>query len=891
MAAVGSTNLARAEFGVTGMTCAACSARIEKKLSKLAGVSSATVNLTTEKATVEFDPSLTQPDTLFETVTGLGYGVVKPAEPAVHVDAAAVQNSEAERKRAEMRRQVGWFAFSAVLTLPLLIANMILMPMQIHVEWLHNPWVQATLATLVQAVVGARFYRSAWLNLKHGSANMDTLVALGTSAAYGYSIAICFWLGGENYFEASTTILTLILLGKTLEAVAKGRTSEAIKRLLSLQARTARVVRGGQEMDVPVEEVAVGDTVVVRPGEKIPVDGVVLSGASAVDESMLTGESIPVDKNPGDQVTGATINKHGSLTIEATRVGRDTALAQIVRMVEQAQGSKPPIQKLADQISGIFVPVVLGIAAVTLLAWGLLTGDWDQAIHAAIAVLVIACPCAMGLATPTAVMVGTGLGAEQGILFRGGEHLEKAHAVNTVVLDKTGTITWGRPELTDVLSLGELAETDLLRLTAAAETRSEHPLGVAIVKGAETRGLTLPSPEGFHAIPGYGLEATVEGRTVWIGTRRLMASKGIDLSAAEDRMAEWEQEGKTAMLVAVDGRLAGLVAVADTVKPTSAEAIAELKELGIEVVMITGDNRRTAEAIGRQVGVDRVLAEVLPADKAAEVEKLKAGGQRVVAMVGDGINDAPALATADLGLAIGTGTDVAIEAAGVTLMSGDLKGVPAAIRLSRQTMRTIKENLFWAFIYNIIGIPLAALGALSPMIAGGAMAFSSVSVVSNSLLLKRYQPRGSAGVPGALAVKAAGIAMLISAVVWGFWYVQPFHVARETLVVNAEHQFDRPEVRVKAGQKVRLTLINQTPYTLHDFTIDKSMPVRSVRMVKHPVDVDMGHAYEYAVMVDATPNGTSIVEFIPTQPGEYEFYCSIPGHREAGMVGKLIVEQ
>ncbi len=935
------------DFGITGMTCAACSSKIQRKLSKVTGVEMANVNLTTEKATVTYDPAQTSPQALMDIVKDLGYGVVKQKvtlditgmtcaacstkvekrlSKAPGVTMAAVNlstekatvefvgttvedlvavvkkagygakvaaesgDADAERKKQEMRNMILLFLFSLIGTVPLIVANMILMPLKIESDFLFNRWVQFTLATMVQVVVGWRFYRSAWVNITQGSANMDVLVALGTTSAYLYSIALSFFLGGENYYEASTTILTLILLGKTLESVAKGRTSEAIKKLLSLQAKNARVLRDGVEVEVAVEDVQVGDRLVVRPGEKIPVDGVVLEGTSAVDESMLTGESLPVDKNPGDKVTGATINKNGALVFEATKVGRETALAQIVKMVEDAQGSKAPIQKLADQISGIFVPVVVGIALVTLLGWGFITGDWNQAIHAAISVLVIACPCALGLATPTAVMVGTGKGAETGVLFKGGEHLEKAHKVNVVVLDKTGTITWGRPELTDVVVLGALPETELLTLAAAAESRSEHPLGVAIVKGAQERGLSLPAPESFSAIPGFGLEAGVDGRRVLIGTRKLMASHEIDIAPVAAKMEELESAGKTAMLVAVDGQLAGLVAVADTVKPTSAEAIAELHALGLEVVMITGDNRRTADAIGRLVGVDRVLAEVLPGDKAAEVERLKDGGRKVVAMVGDGINDAPALATADLGIAIGTGTDVAIEAASVTLMNGDLKGIATAFRLSRQTMRTIKENLFWAFIYNIVGIPLAGLGMLSPMIAGGAMAFSSVSVVSNSLSLKRYDPRRTGGIPGGLLMKAAGVSLLALGIVWGLWYVQPFNVTRQTLVISKADKFQQPEIRVKAGQKVHLTLVNEAELTVHDFTIHHGMPVRSVRMLRQRPDADMGDANMYAVMIDAAPQSVGIVEFIPTQPGEYEFFCSVEGHKEGGMVGRLIVE-
>ncbi|BAD41601.1 heavy metal translocating P-type ATPase [Symbiobacterium thermophilum] len=933
---------ARLEFSVMGMTCAACSARIQRRLAKAEGVQEASVNLTTEKATVYYDPSAVTPQKLFDLVTDLGYGVVKdkftfdiagmtcaacsskierklsrvPGVLSASVNlstekatveavgvraedliglirdlgygarlAADAADADRERRRQEMRRQVALLAFSAALTLPLFVANMILMPMRIHHPVLMNRWFQFALATIIQVVVGWRFYRGAWLNLRHGSANMDVLVALGTTAAYLYSVALSFFLGGENYYESSATILTLILLGKTLEAIAKGRTSEAIRKLLSLQAKTARVVRDGVERDVPIEDVVVGDVIVVRPGEKIPVDGVVLSGTSAVDESMLTGEPIPVDKGPGDAVTGATLNKNGAITLRATRVGKDTALAQIVRMVEEAQGSKAPIQKLADRISGIFVPAVVGIAAVTLLAWGLIAGDWNAALHAAISVLVIACPCALGLATPTAVMVGTGKGAEAGILFKGGEHLERAHKVDVVVLDKTGTITWGRPELTDVIPLGAGAPgaDELLALVAAAESRSEHPLGQAIVAGAKERDIALPEVESFEAIPGAGLEARVAGREVLVGTRRLMAERGIDTARAEAQMAELEAAGKTAMLAAVDGALAGIIAVADTVKPTSAEAIAELHELGLEVVMITGDNRRTAGAIGRQVGVDRVLAEVLPGDKAQHVEQLKEGGRKVVAMVGDGINDAPALATADLGIAIGTGTDVAIETASVTLMNGDLKGIAQALRLSRQTMRTIKENLFWAFIYNVIGIPMAAFGLLNPMIAGGAMAFSSVSVVSNSLLLKRYNPRSRGGIRGDALVKAAAAGVMAFAIWLAFFYTQPFNTVRYDLTIR---DLELPvEITVRAGQQVRVSLTNENPDVIHNFIIPE-VPHRFLKMVRFDPQLHM-HAGGADVEVWVSPGRTAVVEFTPTVPGRYAI--GDPG--KYGVRGWLVVEE
>jgi len=569
---------------------------------------------------------------------------------------------------------------------------------------------------------------------------MSVLVALGTSAAFFLSLHNTVTGHGGLYYETSAILITLIILGRMLEAIARGRTSEAIRKLMGLAAKTARVVRDGAEVDIPIDQVRVGDTIIVRPGEKIPVDGLVTAGESAVDESMLTGESLPVDKKPGDKVYGATINKYGTFRFEAHKIGSDTALAQIIRVVEEAQGSKAPIQRIADVISAYFVPAVIAVAALTFAAWlfVLAPGDTTRAILNATAVLVIACPCALGLATPTAVMVGTGRGAENGILFKGGEHLEKTYQLTTVVLDKTGTITNGRPALTDVITVAG-DERELLALVAAAEKASEHPLATAIVQGAEARGIA-PAGEAadFAAVPGAGVTAVVAGRSLAVGTRRLMGEKGIDIAASLDEALRLEGEGKTVIFAAVDGRLAALIAVADTVKDSSREAVAALAAMGLEVWMITGDNRRTAEAIARQVGISHVMAEVLPADKAAQVERLRAKG-KVVAMVGDGINDAPALAAANVGIALGTGADVAIEAGDVTLMRGDLRGIAAAIRLSRATMANIKQNLFWALAYNVVGIPIAAAGYLSPVIAGAAMAFSSVSVVANALRLRRVK--------------------------------------------------------------------------------------------------------------------------------------------------------
>jgi Cu+-exporting ATPase len=726
------------DFSLAGMTCAACVARIERHLAALPGVTSASVNLATARARVGYIAGAVTPGQLIAEIKGLGYD----ASEFVQDDDSAADRERAARER-EAQHQLRLFVFAAIFSAPLVIPMMLEFVGIMAPHIFMNRYLQFVLGTMVQVVGGAQFYRGAWVNLSHRTANMDVLVALGTTAAYLYSVYHTFVAPGDLYYEAAAVIITLVILGRRLEAIAKGRTSEAIKRLMGLQPKTARVTRNGLEIEVKVSEVQVGDVVLVRPGERLPVDGRVVEGDSAVDESMLTGESLPVDKRPGDDVVGGTINKHGALRYQATRVGRETALAQIIRLVEEAQGSKAPIQRLADIVAGYFVQGVVVIAAGTFVAWYVLTRDVNQALLSTVAVLVIACPCALGLATPTAIMVGTGKGAESGILIRGGEHLEKAHAVGVVVLDKTGTITRGEPKLTDisVVDRAGFTEESLLALAAAVERNSEHPIAAAIVEAAKERGLALPPVTGFAAVSGRGVHADVAPHgAVLIGTPSYLEGQGIDVGAARPAYQGLLDQGKTTILLAAGGAAVGVLAVADTVKEGAAEAIAELGRMGIEVVMITGDNRRTAEAIAAEVGIKRVLAEVLPEDKADNVAKLKAEG-RVVAMVGDGINDAPALATADLGIAIGTGTDVAMEAAGVTLVSGDLRGVPAAIRLSKRTMRTIKQNLFWAFIYNSLGLPVAALGQLSPIIAGAAMAFSSVSVVTNSLLLKRFDPR------------------------------------------------------------------------------------------------------------------------------------------------------
>jgi Cu+-exporting ATPase len=726
----------RLTLKITGMSCAACAAKIEKKLAKTEGITKAAVNLATEKATVEFDPSKRKVSEIIGTITALGYGaaVVEEISP----------DHEKEQREKEIRRLRRELIISIALSSPLILA-MLLTLFKINIEFLHDWRFQIVLATPIQLGIGYRFYKNSYYALRAKSPNMDVLIAMGTTAAFVFFFKDAFFqklMPGTTmkdlYFEAAATIITLILLGKYFEAVAKGKTSEAIKKLMGLRAKTARVIRNGVETDIPIEEVEVGDTIIVRPGEKIPVDGVIIEGNSAVDESMLTGESLPVEKKTGDTVIGATINKFGALKFEATKIGKDTVLAQIINMVEDAQGSKAPIQKIADRVSGVFVPIVLGIALVTFLIWVFADSNIKMGIVSAVAVLVIACPCALGLATPTAIMVGTGKGAENGILIKGGEHLEKAYKISAVVLDKTGTITKGQPEVTDLIPLSLQKPDQLLKLAAIAEKKSEHPLGVAIYEHGKGKLGELPDPEQFEAIPGQGVAAVVTGGKILIGTRKLMMERKISLKDSETYAAHLEDQGKTVMFMAVDGELAGLLAVADVVKEHSVEAIQELQALGIDVYMLTGDNRRTAAAIAAQVGIKEVLAEVLPEHKAEEVEKLKKAG-KVVAMVGDGINDAPALATADIGMAIGTGTDIAMEAADITLMRGDLRAIPTAIRLSRKTMQKIKQNLFWAFFYNSIGIPFAALGMLNPVIAGGAMAFSSVSVVTNSLSLKRFK--------------------------------------------------------------------------------------------------------------------------------------------------------
>jgi P-type Cu+ transporter len=747
---------------IEGMTCASCTARIEKVVGRLEGVAAVSVNLATERADIVYHPDKVRLSAIKKTITDAGY---TPRE----IDASQTVDQDADRKAHEIRVMWTKFIVAAAAAVPLLYLAMghMIPALKLPLPWFLDPMQHPLAFALAQIILvvpaiaaGNRFYRVGGKALWHRAPNMDSLIAIGTTAAVLYSLYSTwriatgdFAAAGNLYFETAAVIIALILLGKTLETVSKGRTSQAIKKLMGLAPKTAIVIHEGKETEIPSSEVEVGDIVRVRPGGKVPVDGEVVDGYTSVDESMLTGESIPVEKKAGDQVTGASINKNGTITFRATRVGSDTALAQIIKLVEQAQGSKAPIAQLADVVSGWFVPIVMLIALAAGAAW-LISGQsvaFSMTIFTS--VLVIACPCALGLATPTAIMVGTGRGAETGILIKGGAALEETHRIQTVVLDKTGTITEGAPVVTDLVPTNGIREESLLQLAASAEKGSEHPLGDAIVQSAESRHLPLLPLEHFQALPGRGIEARIDGKAILLGNAKLMGERGVDLGGLLETSASLAAAGRTPMFVAVDQSAAGVIAVADVPKATSARAIAELRDMGLEVVMITGDNERTAKAIAAKVGVDRVLAEVLPHQKADAVKRIQAasavpGKTRKVAMVGDGINDAAALAQADIGIAIGSGTDVAIESADIVLMRSDLGDVAGAIRLSRATIRTIRQNLFWAFCYNVLGIPLAAgilhvFGGplLNPIFAAAAMSLSSVSVVSNALRLRRFSAR------------------------------------------------------------------------------------------------------------------------------------------------------
>ena len=745
-----------ATIPVGGMTCASCVNAIERALSKVPGVSSATVNLATEKASVRYDPIMVRPSELRAAITKAGY-------TPLNEDSKSTVDEHKAAKEREVRILKAKLIVSAIFSLPLFyiaMGGMFGWPMPRSIMPMDYPLRYALLElamVLPVLAAGYRFYVVGFRAIWHRSPNMDSLIAMGTTAAVLYSLYSTFRITvgefravDELYFETAGVIITLILLGKTLESVSKGRTSESIKKLMGLAPKTAKIIRGGVEIEMPIGEVEAGDIVMVRPGEKIPVDGEVISGATSVDESMLTGESLPVEKHPGDAVVGASINKNGSITFRATKVGADTVLSRIIKLVEDAQGSKAPIAQLADVVSGVFVPVVFLIALLAAGAWLLAGHSLVFALTVFVAVLTIACPCALGLATPTAIMVGTGKGAEYGVLIKSGEALETAHKIDTIVFDKTGTLTEGRPTVTDIEPSNGLGEIDLLSFAASAEVGSEHPLGEAIVRAASERGAEVKGADDFVAVPGHGIEATIQGRRVLLGNERHLASRGVVRDGAFEtgaaRAEELARGGKTAMHVAVDGRYAGLVAVADPVKESSVRAVRALHDMGVQVAMITGDNRRTAEAVAASVGIDRVLAEVLPQDKAGEVKKLQAEGRKV-AMVGDGINDAPALAQADVGIAVGSGTDVAMESADIVLMRSDLMDVPTAIKLSKSVIRNIKQNLFWAFGYNVLGIPVAAgllyvFGGplLNPVLAAAAMSMSSVSVLTNALRLKRFVP-------------------------------------------------------------------------------------------------------------------------------------------------------
>ncbi len=901
---------------IEGMTCASCVIRIEKALSKVPGVQEANVNLATEQAHVRFDASVADLSQLQQAVQKAGYQV--RALPAVSNTASAAEPTDSQAE--ERQHDIDTLARKWMVSLPIGLVMMALMYLPLPLDLAITTPVLLIAATIVQFWAGGSFYQAAWAAAKHGSTNMNTLVALGTSAAYGYSAFVTLWptlaselgLPFHLYYETAVIVIALILLGRWLEARAKKQTGAAIKALMGLQAKTARVLRDGIEQDIPVTAVQVGDLVRVRPGEKIPVDGVITEGHSTVDESMLTGESLPVGKQSGDKVIGATLNKVGSFIFRATQVGEHTTLAQIVRLVEEAQGSKAPMQRLADTISGFFIPIVLVLAALTFGVWLIVGPSPVFALTTAIAVLIVACPCALGLATPTAIMVGTGKAAEHGILVRGGEAVEMTRKINTIVLDKTGTLTRGKPTVTQIVTDG-MAEADLLRFAAAAEQGSEHPLGEAVVAKAHELKLDLPAVTHFQSLTGKGIQALIEGRELFIGNKALMTQVGISLNGLTAQADNLAKTGTTPVYVAVDGRGAGVLGIADTLKPESAEAVAQMKALGLEVWMLTGDNQVTAEAIAREVGIEHVLAEVLPEQKVDQVKQLQAQG-KTVAMVGDGINDAPALAQADLGMAIGTGTDVAMAASDITLIGGDLRTIITAIALSRQTVSVIKQGLFWAFAYNVVLIPVA-MGVLfpffgvllDPALAAAAMAMSSVSVVTNALRLRGFRRPVSVGAilhpplrerigNYAYLVTIALVALVIGIVALRF--TQPEHRAASSAITGAgeshagehapvnsavvpavdpvqtvtvqlrEFSFEPVTVTVKQGQPVQVTVVNQG-VVAHDWNV-----------------VGLGTE----VHLHAAPGETVTGQFTPEQAGTFRIICTEPGHEAAGMVGTLRIE-